>query len=159
MAVQKIALLVFLFPVVISIAFGASVLSDVLGQPDRHLNMWQFVNTKQSVQTGDNDIRIQNLLNSYSTSTPVSITIAVNNTAFDCGDLYITIYDLDTSPNQVVAQNGYFSQCFVGNNSSLPIHDTFSQIISKSGNYEIVTEMKDKNYQNTINTTAHFRIQ
>jgi hypothetical protein len=159
MAVQKTALLVFLFPVVISIAFGASVLSDVLGQPDRHLNMWQFVNTKQPVQTGDKDIRIQNLLNSYSTSMPVSITVAVNNTAFDCGDLYITIYNLDTSPNQVAAQNGYFSQCFVENNSVLPIHDTFSQIIAKSGNYEIVAEMKDKNYQNAINATAHFRIQ
>src|SRR5437660_241247 len=158
MAVQKTALLVFLFPVVISIAFGASVLSDVLGQPDRHLNMWQFVNTKQSVQTGDKDIRIQNLSNSYSASMPVSITVAVNNTAFDCGDLYITIYDLGAQ-NQVASQNGYFSQCFVENNSSLPIHDTFSQIIGKPGNYEIVAEIKDKNYQNTINATAHFRIQ
>jgi hypothetical protein len=159
MAVQKIALLVFLFPVVISIAFGTLVLSNVLGQPDRHLNMWQFVNTKQPVQTGDKDIRIQNLLNSYSTSTPVGITVAVNNTAFDCGDLYITIYNLDTSPHQVAAQNGYFSQCFVVNNSKLPINNTYSQIIGKPGKYEIVTEMKDKNYQNTINVTAHFKVQ
>lgn len=159
MAVQKMALLVFVFPVVISIAFGVSVLSDVLWQPDRHLNMWQFVNTKQPSQTGDKDIMIQNLLNSYSTSIPVSITVGINNTAFDCGDLYITIYDLDTSPKQVAAQNGYFSQCFVENNSSLPIDDTFSQIIGKSGNYEIVTEMKDKNYQNTISATAHFKVQ
>jgi hypothetical protein len=158
MAVQKIALLVFVFPVVISIVFGASVLSNVLGQPDRHLNMWQFV-SHPPTQTGDNDIKIQNLLNSYSTLTPVSITVAVNNTAFDCGDLYITIYNLDTSPNQVAAQNGYFSQCFVENNSTLPIHDTFSQIIGKSGNYQIVTEMKDKNNQNTINSTANFKVQ
>ena len=98
-------------------------------------------------------------MNSYSTSTPVNITVAVNNTAFDCGDLYITIYNLDTSPNQVTAQNGYFSQCFVENNSTLPIHDTFSQIVSKSGNYEIATEMKDKNYQNMINSTAHFKVR
>jgi len=158
MAVQKIALLVFIFPVVISIAFGALVLLDVLGQPDRHLNMWQFV-PKQPAQTGDKDIRIQNLLNSYSTKIPISITVAVNNTAFDCGDLYITIYDLGTSPNQVAAQQGYFSQCFVENNSSLPIHDTFSQIIGKPGNYKIVTEMKDKNYQNTINVIAQFKVQ
>src|SRR5438270_2832022 len=157
MAVQKIALIVFLFPVVISIAFGASVLSDVLGQPGRHINFWQFV-THPPVQTGDNDIKIQTLLNSYSTSTPVSITVAVNNTAFDCGDLYITIYNLDTSPNQVTAQNGYFSQCFAENNSTLPIHDAFSQVISKPGNYEIVTEMKDKNYQNMINSTANFKV-
>ena len=158
MAVQKIAFLVFLCPVVISIVFGASVLSNVLAQPDRHLNMWPFV-AHQPTQTGNNDIKIQNLLNSYSTSTPVNITVVVNNTSFDCGDLYITIYNLDTSPNQVTAQNGYFSQCFVENNSTLPIHDTFSQIVSKSGNYEIVTEMKDKNYQNIINSTAHFKIQ
>jgi hypothetical protein len=157
MAVQKIALLVFLFPVVISIVFGVSVLSNVLGQPDRHLNMWPFAH--QPTQTGDNDIKIQNLLNSYSTFTPVRITVAVNNTAFDCGDLYITIYDLSTSPNQVATQNGYFSQCFAENNLPLPIHDTFSQIIGKSGNYEIVTEMKDKNNQNTIKSTAQFKVQ
>jgi len=158
MAVQKIALLVFIFPVVISIAFGASVLSNVLVQPDRHLNMWQFV-SHQPIQTGDVDIKIQNLVNSYSIFTPVNISVAVNNTAFDCGDLYITIYDLDASPNQVAAQNGYFSQCFVENNSTLPIHDSFSQIIGKPGNYEIVTEMKDKNYQNTIKSTANFKVQ
>ena len=155
---QKTALLVFVFPVIISIAFSAFVLSDVLAQPDRQINMWQFV-AHQPIQTGDNDIKIQNLVNSYSTFTPVSITVAVNNTAFDCGDLYITIYDLDTSPNQVVAQNGYFSQCFAENNLTLPIQDTFSQIIGKSGNYEIVTEMKDKNNQNTIKSTANFKVR
>ena len=158
MAVQKIALLVFVFPVIISIVFGASVLSNVLGQPDRHLNMWQFV-AHQPPQTGDNGIKIQNLLNSYSTFTPVNITVLVNNTAFDCGDLYVTIYDIDTSPNQVAAQNGYFSQCFAESNLTLPIHDVFSQIIGKPGNYEIVTEMKDKNNQNTIKSTANFKVQ
>ena len=158
MTVQKIALLVFVFPVVISIVFGGSVLSNVLGQPDRHLNMWPFV-SHQPLQTGDKSIQIQNLANSYSTFTPVSITVQVNDTAFDCGDLYVTIYDTDTSPNQVAAQNGYFSQCFAENNLTLPIHDSFSQIIGKPGNYEIVTEMKDKNNQNTIKSTANFKVQ
>ena len=158
MTVQKIALLVFVFPVVISIVFGASVLSNVLGQPDRHLNMWQFA-AHAPVQTGDSDIKIQNLLNSYSIFTPVNITVLVNNTAFDCGDLYIVIYDRDTTPNQVVAQNGYFSQCFAENNLTLPTDDTFSQIIGKSGNYEIVTEMKDKNNQNSIKSTANFKVR
>ena len=157
MTVQNTALLVFVFPVIISVAFSVFVLSDVLAQPGRHINFLQFV-AHQPAQTGDSDIKIQNLLNSYSTFTPVRITVAVNNTAFDCGDLYITIYDLDTSPNQVAAQNGYFSQCFAENNLTLPIHDTFSQIIGKPGNYEIVTEMKDKNYQNTIKSTANFKV-
>lgn len=158
MTVQKIALLVFIFPVVVSIVFGASVLSNVLAQPDRHLNMWPFV-AHVPIQTGDSDIKIQSLMNSYSTFTPVNITVQVNNTAFDCGDLYITIYNIDTTPKQVAAQNGYFSQCFAENNLTLPIHDTFSQTIGKPGNYEIVTEMKDKNNQNSIKSTADFKVQ
>ena len=159
MAVRKIAYIVFVFPVIISIILGGYVLSDVLGQPDRQLNMWQFKFNTPPVQEGDKNIRIQNLLNSYNTSTPLNLTIRVNDTAFDCGDLYITVYDLNISPNQVVAQNAYFSQCFAENNSSLPINDVFSHLVVKPGSYEVVAEMKDKTNQNGIKVTAKFRVQ
>ena len=159
MAVRKIAYIVFVFPVIISIILGGYVLSDVLGQPDRQLNMWQFKFNTQPVQEGDKSIRILNLLNSYNTSTPLNLTIRVNDTAFDCGDLYITIYDLNVSPNQVVAQNAYFSQCFAENNSSLPINDVFSHRAVKPGSYEVMAEMKDKTNQNSIKVTANFRVQ
>ena len=159
MAVKKIAYLVFVFPVIISIILGGYVLSDVLGQPDRQLNMWQFKFNTQPVQEGDKSIRILNLLNSYNTSTPLNLTIRINDTAFDCGDLYITIYDLNISPNQVVAQNAYFSQCFAENNSSLPINDVFSHPVVKPDSYEVMAEMKDKTNQNSIKVTANFRVQ
>ena len=159
MAVKKIAYLVFVFPVIISIILGGYVLSDVLGQPDRQLNMWQFKFNTQPVQEGDKSIRILNLLNSYNTSTPLNLTIRINDTAFDCGDLYITIYDLNISPNQVVAQNAYFSQCFAENNSSLPINDVFSHLVVKPDSYEVMAEMKDKTNQNSIKVTANFRVQ
>jgi len=159
MAVKKIAYIVFVFPVIISIILGGYVLSDVLGQPDRQLNMWQFKFNTQPVQEGDKSIRILNLLNSYNTSTPLNLTIRVNDTAFDCGDLYITVYDLNISPNQVVAQNAYFSQCFAENNSSLPINDVFSHPVVKPGSYEVMAEMKDKTNQNSIKVTANFRVQ
>ena len=159
MAVKKIAYIVFVFPVIISIILGGYVLSDVLGQPDRQLNMWQFKFNTQPVQEGDKSIRILNLLNSYNTSTPLNLTIRVNDTAFDCGDLYITIYDLNISPNQVVAQNAYFSQCFAENNSSLPINDVFSHLVVKPDSYEVMAEMKDKTNQNSIKVAANFRVQ
>ena len=159
MAVKKIAYIVFVFPVIISIIVGGYVLSDVLGQPDRQLNMWQFNFNTQPAQEGDKSIRIQNLLNSYNISTPLNLTIRVNDTAFDCGDLYITVYDLNISPNQVVAQNAYFSQCFAENNSSLPINDEFSHLVVKPSSYEVVAEMKDKTNQNSIKVTANFRVQ
>lgn len=159
MAARKIAYLVFVFPVIISIVFGGYVLSDVLGQPDRQLNMWQFKVVTQPAQQGDKDITILNLLNSYNASTPLNLTVRVNNTAFDCGDLYLTVYDLDTSPNQVVVQNAYFSQCFAANNSILPINDLFSHVVDKPGLYQAVAEMKDKTNQNSIKVTANFKVQ
>ena len=159
MAVQNTALLVFLFPIVIGMAFGTFVLSGVLTQPNRELNMWPFENSIISTQPGKEDLVIQGLLKQYSGSAPIAIKVVVNNADFDCGDLYITIYDAKTSPKQTVSQNGFFSQCFSTNNLALPIDDTFSEKIDKAGDYEMVVEMNDKDYKKTITTTAKFSVQ
>ena len=156
---KKIAYIIFVVPVVISFIFGGYVLSDVLGQPDRQLNMWQFKFVTAPQQVGDKDIRIVNFMDSYSIATPLSFTVRVNNTSFDCGDLYMTVYGLDSSPKLVISQNAYFSQCFVQGNSTLPVNDIFSPAINRTGLYQIVAEMKDKSYQNSINVTANFRVQ
>ena len=158
MAVQNTALLVFLFPVVIGMAFGAFVLSGALTQPGRELNMWPFESTTP-IQTENKDISIQGLLRQYSISAPIEIKVLVKNSDFDCGDLYITIYDTKTSPKQVIAQNGFFSQCLSKNQSSLPIDDTFSEKTNKAGEYEMVAEMNDKDYKKTITDTVKFRVQ
>lgn len=160
MAVKKIAYLVFVFPVIVSLIFGGYVLSDVLGQPDRQLNMWQFKFTPNTgQQEGDKQIRLLNLVSNYTVSTPLSFSVMVNNTSFDCGDLYLTIYDPSMSPQQVVVQHAYFTQCFAQTNSVLPIQDTFSPVIDKPGIYQIVAEMKDKTNQNSISVKANFRVQ
>jgi len=156
---KKIAYIIFVVPVVISFIFGGYVLSDVLGQPDRQLNMWQFKFVTAPQQVGDKDIRIVNFMDSYSIATPLSFTVRVNNTSFDCGDLYMTVYGLDSSPKLVISQNAYFSQCFVQGNSTLPVNDIFSPAINRTGLYQIFAEMKDKSYQNSINVTANFRVQ
>lgn len=160
MAVKKIAYLVFVFPVIVSLIFGGYVLSDVLGQPDRQLNMWQFkFEPHTGQQEGDKQIRLLNLVSNYTISTPMNFGVMVNNTSFDCGDLYLTIYDPSTSPKQVVVQHAYFTQCFAQTNSNLPIQDTFSPVIDKAGIYQIVAEMKDKTNQNSISVSANFRVQ
>ena len=158
MAVRKIVYLVFIFPITMSFIFGGYVLSDVLGQPDRQLNMAQFNFPTPSAQQGDKDIRIVNFEESYSTLNPPSFSVRVSDASFDCGDLYLTVYDLNTSPKQPVAQNAYFSQCFVANNSTMPINDVFSPTI-KSGNYQIVAEMMDKSNQKNISVMADFKVQ
>ncbi len=159
MGARKIAYVVFVLPVVISVILGGYVLSNVLAQPDRQLNMLQFNFPTGPVQEGSKDIKITNLNSSYPVSTPLNFIVRVNNTSFDCGDLYMTIYNLDTSPKQVVSQNAYFSQCFAQTNSTLPVHATFSPVINGSGTYQIEADMKDKSYQNDINVTATFNVQ
>ncbi|MHB8545929.1 MAG: hypothetical protein ACYDAJ_04110 [Nitrosotalea sp.] len=160
MAVKKIAYLVFVFPIIASLIFGGYVLSDVLGQPDRQLNMWQFkFPSNIGQQQGDKQIRLLNLVSNYTVSTPLNFSVMVNNTSFDCGDLYMTIYDPNTSPKQVIVQHAYFTQCFAQTNSSLPIQDTFSPVIDKPGIYQIVAEMKDKTNQNSISVMANIRVQ
>jgi hypothetical protein len=154
LTVKKIAYLVFVFPVIVSLIFGGFVLSNVLGQPDRNLNMWQFKPEKQ----GDNEIKLLNLRDSYPVSVPITFSVKVNNTAFDCGDLYMTIYDLST-PKNVIIQHGYLSQCFVPTNSTLPIQDMFSPVIDKVGQYQIIAEMKDKTNQKSIIVKANFKVQ
>jgi hypothetical protein len=92
-------------------------------------------------------------------STPMRFSVMVNDTAFDCGDLYLTIYDPNTSPKQVIVQHAYFSQCFAQTKSNLPLQDTFSPSIDKAGLYQIVAEMKDKSNQNSISVKANFRVE
>ena len=160
MAVQNVAFVVFLFPVVASMGFGMFVLADVLQEPNRELKMWPFGDLlRPPTQTGDAEIKIQELLKTYSVSMPIEVKIVVSNPDFDCGDLYITIYDAKASPKQVITQNGFFSQCFSDGNLSLPTDDAFSEKIDKAGEYEIVAEMNDKSYQKTISATAKFKVQ
>lgn len=159
MGARKIVYVVFLFPVVISIILGGYVLSNVLAQPDRQLNMWQFNFVSAPNQQGSPDIRIANLNNTYSLSSPLAFTVRVNNTAFDCGDLYMTIYNINTEPKQAVAQNAYFSQCFAASNSTLPISGAFAPVLNSTGTYQIEADMKDKSYQHDINVTATFSVQ
>jgi hypothetical protein len=135
------------------------ILSNVLGQPDRQLNMWQFKIASETGQQGDKEIKLLNLVDSYPVSTPITFNVMVTNSAFDCGDLYMTIYDPTTSPKQVIVQHAYFSQCFVQGNSTLPIQDVFSPVIDKAGVYQIVAEMKDKTNQNSISVQANFQVK
>jgi hypothetical protein len=154
--VRGIVYVVFVLPIVSSIIFGALVLNGILiEEPDRKLNMWQFDST--FVLT--HDVEILGLEKQYSRSDPVEIQVTIDDSLFDCGDLYITIYDVSSLSRQVLTQSGFFEQCFAKNNSVLPIGDEFSEIVDKSGNYEIVVQMLDKNGKNSISSSAKFAVK
>jgi len=142
--VSKRIFVVFVLPVIFSIVFGSAVMSDILQKPHRELNMWPM-SYSEGVSSHKSSIEIIGLLKQYSVTVPIEIQIKVNDSSFDCGDLYITIY---SSTSDVVTQSGFFEQCFEKGNSMIPVDDKFSKIIDTPGSYELVAEMVSKQLQN-----------
>ncbi len=153
--VDKRVFVVFILPVIFSIIFGSAVLSDILQKPDRELNMWPMSYSEES-SSHNAQIEIIGLSKQYSTSEPVKIQVKVGDSSFSCGDLYITIYS--SGKSDVITQGGFFEQCFEPGSKILPIGDTFSEVISAPGSYEIVAEMVSKQLKN-ISSQGTFTIK
>ena len=148
--------LVFLLPIVFSFVFGGAVVGQVLQEPDRELNMGQFDTTGTSV-ISNKSIKILGLESQYSISDPIVVQISVTDDAFDCGDLYITIYHSTTK--EVVTQSGFFDQCFAKSNSVLPMGDEFSETVDEPGKYEIKVDVSDKSQKDSISIKGKFSVK
>jgi hypothetical protein len=154
MATKRI-FVVFVLPVIFSLAFGAAVMTDILQKPDRELNMWPM-SSSEGFSSNNDQIEIIGLSKQYSTSEPIEIQVKIDNSSFDCGDLYVTIYSL--TKNDVITQGGFFEQCFENGNKILPVGDEFSKAIDAPGSYEVVVEMVSKELKN-ISTRETFTVK
>ena len=152
--VTRLIYVVFVLPIVLSIAFGTVVMADVLQSPDREINMWPMSNSR--IITNDESISIIGLEKQYSVSTPIQIQVKVDDSQFDCGDLYVTVY---SGKHIVVTQSGFLQQCFDENNPLLPIDNNFSEIIDTPGQYDLVVKMTDQNQKSSITTSSKFTIK
>jgi len=151
---SKRIFVVFVLPVIFSVIFGSAVLSDILQKPDRELNLWPMASS-EGFLIHESSIKIIGLAKQYSTSMPVEIKIKIDDSSFDCADLYVTIY---SSANDVVTQNGFFEQCFEKDNPIIPVGDKFSKVVDTPGSYEIVAEMVSKQLQ-SISTRGTFTVK
>ena len=158
LAVQKVVFAVFLLPAVISIFFGGFVLGEVLKKPERELDMMPFDFSGKFV-TSSGAMKIIGLQKEYSNSAPIEISISVSDAIFDCGDLYITIYDLSKVPKEVFTQSGFFDQCYEKNNLVMPIDDKFSELVDSPGQYEIVSEINDKESKKSLTASERFTVK
>jgi hypothetical protein len=145
---------VFLLPIVLSVAFGTIVMADVLQSTDRELNMCPMSNS--DIVHNNKSITIIGLEKQYSISTPIQIQVKVDDSQYDCGDLYVTVY---SGKHTVVTQNGFLQQCFDENNDLLPINDNFSEIVDTPGQYELVVKITDQNQKSSITTSGKFTIK
>jgi len=154
MATKKV-LVVFVLPVIFSLIFGSAVMADILQKPDRELNMWP-VSSSEEFSNNYDPIEIIGLSKQYSTSEPIEIQVKIDDSSFDCGDLYVTIYS--SGKNDVITQSGFLEQCFEQGSTVLPVGDKFSLVIDTSGSYEIVAEMISKKLMN-ISTSEVFTVK
>jgi len=156
-ATSGIFYVVFILPITLSVIFGSLVMAEVLKDPERELGILQSESSDLTVIS--TQLKILGLERVYSTNVEVNIQVSIVDPVFDCGDLYVTIYDISKTSKKVVTQSGFFHQCFDKNNLILPVDDEFSQTIESPGNYEIVIEMFDKQNKKATSTSAEFTVE
>ena len=155
--VKASAFVIYVLPIVLSVSLGTAVMAETLSSSDRELNFLQFGGDSHS-SISKSGISLIEFNNEITQNSNLEFSINFSNSDFNCGDLYITIYDV-TSTKQVLTQSGYLKQCFIQNNNTLPVDDTYSELISKSGTYEIQIEIFDESYSTSIIMTETLRVK
>ena len=136
-------------------------MAETLSASDRELNLLQFggENSSHSTPLSQDEISLISYSSEIIQNSNLEFSIEVTNTDFDCGDLYITIFDVSTSEKQVLTQSGFLKQCFTQNNNKLPVGDNYSELISKPGTYEIFVEVFDEKYSKNLSLTEKLLVK
>ena len=155
--VKASAFVIYILPIVLSASLGSAVMAETLNSSDRELNFLQFGGEDYTSSKGG--INLVGYSSEIVQNSNLEFSIDFSDQDFNCGDLYITIYDVSTSEKQVLTQSGFLKQCFIQNNNILPVGENFSELISKSGNYEIHVEIFDQTYSKNISITQVLRVE
>ena len=150
--------LIYLLPIVLSVSLGTAVMAETLSDSERELNFLQF-GGEGYISSSKTDIQLIGFSSEIIQNSNLEFSITFSNSDFNCGDLYITIYDVSTSEKQVLTQSGYLKQCFIQNNNILPVSENYSELISESGTYEIYVEIYDEKYSKSISITETLRVK
>ena len=126
-------------------------MAETLNSSDRELNFLQFGGEDYTRDTSE--ISFDGFTSEIAKNSNIEFGLKVSNPDYNCGDLYITIYDISTSEKQIFTQSGYLKQCFSQNNNILPVGESYSELISKPGSYEIHIEIFNDKYTDSISVT------
>lgn len=144
MAARGIAILVI--PIIFSFVYGGAVLGSAL-QGQRGVI--------DTVSQGS--IEIMNLQSQYTSSDRVGAEISITDSAFNCGDLYITVYDVSGGQKKAAKQGAFFDQCY-GQTGMLPLDEKFSEKFAP-GQYLLEAQLFDKNGDKFLSATQKFTVQ
>jgi hypothetical protein len=155
--VKASAFIIYILPIVLSVSLGTAVMAETLNSADRELNFLQFGG--EGYSSSKSEISLVGYSTEIVQNSNIEFGINFSNSDFNCGDLYITIYDVTTSEKQVLTQSGFLKQCFIQNNNKLPVGEIFSELIPKPGNYEIHIEIFDQKYSKSIGMIQLLRVK
>ena len=155
--VKPSVFVVYVLPIVLSVSLGTAVMAETLSSPDRELNFLQF-GGEGHTSSSKSGISLVGFNDEMTQNSNLQFSIELSSPDFNCGDLYITIYDVTTSEKQVLTQSGYLKQCFIQNNDILPVDDDYSELITKPGIYEIYIEIFNEKYSENISITETLRV-
>ena len=132
---RSVAYAVFVLPVIFTVVFSTMVLAGALDTMDRELNMWP-PNTHDASPSGD-EITIWGIQQEYAESDTIDIQVNVSGSHYDCGTLYIRMYD---SAGKLVEESTYESQCYAAESLLLPL-EGFSTTAGAPGIYTVTVTM------------------
>ena len=133
-------------------------MAETLNSSERELNFLQFGGDGYT-SSSKSAINLIGFNNEIAQNSNLEFTIKFSNSDFNCGDLYITIYDLSTSEKQVLTQSGYLKQCFIQNNNTMPVGESYSELIIKPGTYEIHVEIFNQKYTDSVSMSGTLRVK
>ncbi len=144
------AVVVFIIPIVFSFIYGGAVLALSLQNQDRGSDV--------DIDSSTSDLQITDLQNLYAVSDQISARVLVSDSTFDCGDLYMTIYDVSSGQRKAVKQGAFFDQCY-GSSGTLPTPDSFSEKVDAPGQYLLEVQLFDQNGDKFLTTSQRFSVQ
>lgn len=130
---------VLLIPTILSIVVGTFVLEQILQEPGRELNMMPG-SGRSAGEEAAGSIEIVNLADRYTVPDTLSVQVRVSDERFECGDLRIAIYNID-SPQDEMASGSFSDQCFLEDGALLPVGGGFVADVDSPGTYEVMAEM------------------
>ena len=148
MALRGTAVAAFVIPIVFSFVFGGIVLSLAM------INAPSVGTVSQS----SGSISITGMKDDYTAPENVIAQVSVSDPAYDCGDLYLTVFDVSSSPKKSVGQHAFFDQCY-GTSGTIPLNEEFSQKIEKPGQYSLVAQLFDKDGNKFLTVEKHLTVK
>ena len=80
--IAAVVYVVFVLPIIASVIFGSIVMLEVLKEPERELNLWQFKSSDSQV-VSSKAVKILGLEREYSTNSAIKIEVIIDDRVFD----------------------------------------------------------------------------